>query len=70
MSYHNISTDLFDMIVTRDDVVNKKPHSDMADLIFETFDDYEPKDFLMVGDSEVDSTFALKNNMKCILVKF
>jgi phosphoglycolate phosphatase-like HAD superfamily hydrolase len=42
----------------------------MADLIFETFDDYEPKDFLMVGDSEVDSTFALKNNMKCILVKF
>lgn len=70
MSYHNISTDLFDMIITRDDVVNKKPHSDMADLIFTTFNDYEPKDFLMVGDSEVDSTFALKNNMKCILVKF
>ena len=70
MTYHNISTDLFDMIVTRDDVENKKPHSDMADLIFETFNDYEPKDFLMVGDSEVDSTFALKNKMKCILVKF
>ena len=70
MSYHNISPNLFDMIVTRDDVVNKKPHSDMADLIFKTFTEYKPKDFLMVGDSEVDSTFALKNKMKCILVKF
>ena len=70
MAYHNISHELFDLIVTRDNVLNKKPHSDMADLIFETFNDYEPKDFLMVGDSEVDSTFALKNKMKCILVKF
>ena len=70
MTYHNISTDLFDLIVTRDNVLNKKPHSDMADLIFKTFPEYEPRDFLMVGDSEVDSTFALKNKMKCILVKF
>tara|TARA_R110002072_G_scaffold56403_5_gene146183 strand:- start:480 stop:1031 length:552 start_codon:yes stop_codon:yes gene_type:complete len=70
MTYHNISTDLFDLIVTRDSVLNKKPHSDMADLIFKTFPEYEPTDFLMVGDSEVDSTFALKNKMKCILVKF
>jgi|TARA_B100000497_G_scaffold115777_1_gene139586 phosphoglycolate phosphatase len=70
MSYHNISTDLFDLIVTRDNVLNKKPHSDMADLIFKTYPEYEPRDFLMVGDSEVDSTFALKNKMKCILVKF
>ena len=70
MTYHNISTDLFDLIVTRDNVLNKKPHSDMADLIFKTFHEYEPRDFLMVGDSEVDSTFALKNKMKCILVKF
>ena len=70
MTYHNISTDLFDLIVTRDNVLNKKPHSDMANLIFKTFPEYEPTDFLMVGDSEVDSTFALKNKMKCILVKF
>lgn len=70
MAYHNISNELFDMIVTRDDVLNKKPHSDMADLIFKTFPKYNPADFLMVGDSEVDSTFALKNKMKCILVKF
>jgi len=70
MTYHKISTDLFDLIVTRDSVLNKKPHSDMADLIFKTFPEYEPTDFLMVGDSEVDSTFALKNKMKCILVKF
>ena len=70
MAYHNISNELFDMIVTRDDVLNKKPHSDMADLIFKTFSKYNPADFLMVGDSEVDSTFALKNKMKCILVKF
>jgi len=70
MAYHNISHNLFDMIVTRDDVQNKKPHSDMADLIFKTYPKYKPKDFLMVGDSEVDSTFALKNKMKCILVKF
>lgn len=70
MAYHNINHDLFDLIVTRDDVLNKKPHSDMADLIFKTFPKYNPTDFLMVGDSEVDSTFALKNKMKCILVKF
>ena len=70
MAYHNISPRLFNLIITRDDVLNKKPHSDMADLIFKTFPDYEPKDFIMVGDSEVDSTFALKNKMKCILVKF
>jgi phosphoglycolate phosphatase-like HAD superfamily hydrolase len=70
MSYHNISPKLFDLIVTRDDVKKKKPHSDMADLIFKAFNEYKPNDFLMVGDSEVDSTFALKNNMKCILVKF
>ena len=70
MAYHDISPDLFDLIVTRDDVKNKKPHSEMADLIFSVFHGYEPKDFLMVGDSEVDSTFALKNKMKCILVKF
>ena len=70
MSYHNISSELFNMIITRDDVLNKKPHSDMADLIFKTFPEYKPTDFLMVGDSEVDSTFALKNKMKCILVKF
>jgi phosphoglycolate phosphatase-like HAD superfamily hydrolase len=70
MSYHNISADLFDLIITRDNVLNKKPHSDMADLIFKTYPEYEPRDFLMVGDSEVDSTFALKNKMKCILVKF
>lgn len=70
MAYHNISHNLFDLIVTRDDVLNKKPHPDMANLIFKTFPEYKPKDFLMVGDSEVDSTFALKNKMKCILVKF
>ena len=70
MAYHNINHNLFDLIVTRDNVLNKKPHSDMADLIFKTFPEYEPTDFLMVGDSEVDSTFALKNKMKCILVKF
>ncbi len=70
MAYHNISPRLFNLIVTRDDVLNKKPHSDMADLIFKTFPNYEPKDFIMVGDSEVDSTFAIKNKFKCILVKF
>jgi phosphoglycolate phosphatase-like HAD superfamily hydrolase len=70
MAYHNISPRLFNLIITRDDVLNKKPHSDMADLIFKTFPDYEPKDFIMVGDSEVDSTFAIKNKFKCILVKF
>ena len=54
MAYHNINHNLFDLIVTRDNVLNKKPHSDMADLIFKTFPEYEPTDFLMVGDSEVD----------------
>lgn len=70
MAYHNINSSLFDMIITRDDVLNKKPNPEMAKVIFKAFPDYEPRDFLMVGDSEVDSTFALKSNMKCILVKF
>jgi len=69
MSYHDINPHLFDGIITRDDVENKKPHPDMADLIFNN-NIYTKEEYLMVGDSEVDSTFARKNNIECILVKF
>ena len=69
MSYHDITPRLFDGIITRDDVENKKPHPDMADLIFNN-NIYTKEEYLMVGDSEVDSTFARKNNIECILVKF
>lgn len=69
MSYHDISPQLFNGIITRDDVENKKPHPDMAHLIFNE-NDYSEDEYIMVGDSEVDSTFARKNNIECILVKF
>ena len=36
----------------------------------EKFPQYDFSDFLMVGDSEVDSTFARKLGIKCIIVKF
>ena len=69
MSYHDINPNLFEGIVTRDDVKNKKPHPDMANLIFQN-NIYSEEEYLMVGDSEVDATFARKNNIECILVKF
>ena len=69
MNYHDINPNLFEGIVTRDDVENKKPHPDMAHLIFQN-NIYSEEEYLMVGDSEVDATFARKNNIECILVKF
>ena len=69
MSYHDINPNLFEGIITRDDVENKKPHPDMAHLIFQN-NIYSEEEYLMIGDSEVDATFARKNNIECILVKF
>ena len=70
MSYHQIDPLLFDYIYTREDVSNKKPAPDMGNLIMEKFPQYSKEDFLMVGDSDVDSTFARKLGIKCIIVKF
>ena len=70
MSYHQIDPTLFDYIYTREDVSNKKPAPDMGHLIFEKFPQYNFEDFLMVGDSDVDLTFARKLGIKCIIVKF
>ena len=70
MSYHQIDPTLFDYIYTREDVPNKKPSPDMGHLIFEKFPQYDSEDFLLVGDSEVDSTFARKLGIKCIIIKF
>jgi len=42
----------------------------MGHLIFEKFPQYDSEDFLLVGDSEVDSTFARKLGIKCIIIKF
>ena len=69
MSYHDISPSLFAGILTRDNVENKKPHQDMGNLIFKD-NSYQKDEYLMVGDSEVDSTFAQQIGIKCILVKF
>ena len=41
-----------------------------GNLIIEKFPQYNKEDFLMVGDSDVDSTFARKLGIKCIIVKF
>jgi len=70
MSYHQIDPSLFDYIYTREDVINKKPFPDMGSVIFEKFPQYNLEDFLLVGDSDVDSTFARKLGIKCIIVKF
>jgi phosphoglycolate phosphatase-like HAD superfamily hydrolase len=51
-------------------VSNKKPSPDMGHLIMEKFPQYNFEDFLMVGDSDVDLTFARKLGIKCIIVKF
>ena len=48
----------------------KKPHPDMGHVIFEKYPHYDFGDFLMVGDSDVDLTFARKLGIKCIIVKF
>ena len=37
---------------------------------FQTINPDKEEDFLMVGDSDVDSTFARKLGIKCIIVKF
>ena len=42
----------------------------MGNLIMNKFPQYNKEDFLMVGDSDVDSTFARKLGIKCIIVKF
>jgi len=70
MSYHQIDPNLFDYIYTREDVSNKKPSPDMGHLIFEKYPQYDLTDILMVGDSDVDLTFARKLGIKCIIVKF
>ena len=61
MSYHQIEPSLFDYIYTREDVPNKKPSPDMGRIILEKFPQYNLEDFLMVGDSDVDSTFARRS---------
>jgi phosphoglycolate phosphatase-like HAD superfamily hydrolase len=69
MIYHGISPSMFSMILSRDDVKEKKPHPEMGKIIFDTFSDiYTKTDYLMIGDSEVDLTFARKLDIKCILV--
>jgi phosphoglycolate phosphatase-like HAD superfamily hydrolase len=70
MSYHQIDPELFDRIHTREEVPNKKPAPDMGHIIFGNYPQYDREDFLMVGDSDVDSTFARKLGIKCIIVKF
>ena len=42
----------------------------MGHLVFNKYPQYKEQDFLMVGDSDVDSTFARKLGIKCIIVKF
>jgi phosphoglycolate phosphatase-like HAD superfamily hydrolase len=71
MAYHEINPNLFEMILSRDDVAEKKPHPSMGNIIFEKHTDiYNKTDYLMIGDSEVDLTFARKLDIKCIIVNF
>jgi phosphoglycolate phosphatase-like HAD superfamily hydrolase len=72
MSYHGIDPNMFSLIISRDDVSEKKPHPEMGQIIFEKYADIYTKnsDYLMIGDSEVDLTFASKLNIKCVIVNF
>lgn len=70
LHYHNIDLNLFSLIVTREDVIKKKPYPDMGKLIFNKFKNYTTDDFIMVGDSEVDMIFSSKLGIKCIMVNF
>ena len=72
MSYHEINPSMFSMILSRDDVSEKKPHPEMGQIIFEKYADIYNKnsDYLMIGDSDVDLTFARKLDIKCIIVNF
>ena len=71
MAYHGISPDKFSMIISRDDVNKKKPHPEMGQIIFDLYaNTYSKEDYLMVGDSNVDMTFASKLGIKCILINF
>jgi phosphoglycolate phosphatase-like HAD superfamily hydrolase len=69
MSYHNINQNQFDLILTREDVTEKKPHPSMGNIILKHYlNKYNKSDFIMIGDSEVDLTFANKLNIKCIII--
>lgn len=71
MAYHKIDKNLFWAIFTRDDVKKKKPHPEMGEKIFSTLNSsYTTTDFLMIGDSDVDSIFARKLNIRCLITKF
>lgn len=71
MAYHEINPDMFSMILSRDDINKKKPHPEMGNLILETYkDSYTYSDYLMIGDSEVDLTFARKLGIKCKIINF
>ena len=71
MSYHEIDPNMFSLILSRDDVSEKKPHPEMGQIIFEKYADiYNTNNYLMIGDSEVDLTFARKLDIKCIIVNF
>ena len=70
MTYHGIDPNLFLGIYTREDVLVKKPHPEMGELILKdlasrnlSFDNY-----LMIGDSEVDQIFARKLGIECLLI--
>jgi len=70
MTYHEIDPGLFLGIYTREDVSKKKPHPEMGDLIFSSLKDknYDKNDYLMIGDSEVDQTFARKLGIECLII--
>lgn len=70
LNYHNIDENLFSLILTRDDVKNKKPYPDMGDIIFNKFSKYKKEDFLMIGDSDVDKIFSTKIDIRCVMVNF
>lgn len=71
MAYHEINPNMFSMILSRDIVNKKKPHPEMGNLILKAYENtYTVKDYLIIGDSDVDLTFAHKLGIKCKIINF
>lgn len=68
ISYHGINKNLFSMIITRDECSTLKPNPQMGEKIIEN-SGYSKDSFIVIGDSEVDLTFARKLGIECLLIK-
>ncbi len=58
---------LFDIVITEDDVVNKKPHPDMANIILNKTK-INNDEALVIGDTSFDILMGKNSNCKTCLI--